>query len=49
VQRLLSLDLLPVPPVPRGYAIWAEGLLAEAFACFPTAAFPALLEKSLNF
>ena len=34
---------------PRGYAIWAEGLLAEAFACFPTAAFPALSEKSLNF
>jgi hypothetical protein len=49
VQRLLSLDLLPVPPVPRGYAIWAEGLLAEAFACFPTAAFPALSERSLNF
>ena len=42
VQRLLSLDLLPVPSIPRGYAIWSEGLLAEAFACFATAAFPAL-------
>jgi hypothetical protein len=37
-QRLLALDLLPAPPVPCGYAIWSEGLLAEAFACFPTAA-----------
>ena len=42
VQRLLALDLLPAPPIPRGYAIWSEGLLAEAFACFPTVAFPAL-------
>src|SRR4029450_2601804 len=45
VQRLLALDLLPAPPIPRGYAIWSEGLLAEAFACFPTAAFPALWER----
>jgi hypothetical protein len=45
VQRLLALDLLPAPPVPRGYAIWSEGLLAEAFACFPTLAFPALLDR----
>jgi hypothetical protein len=45
VQRLLALDLLPAPPIPRGYAIWSEGLLAEAFACFPTAAFPALFER----
>src|SRR5262245_56625764 len=45
VQRLLSLDLLPAPPIPRGYAIWSEGLLAEAFVCFPTAAFPALFER----
>ena len=45
VQRLLSLDLLPAPTMKRGYAIWSEGLLAEAFACFPTPAFPALLER----
>jgi hypothetical protein len=45
VQRLLSIDLLPTPPMKRGYAIWSEGLLAEAFACFPTAAFPALWER----
>jgi hypothetical protein len=45
VQRLLSLALLPAPPIPRGYAIWSEGLLAEAFACFPTVAFPALFER----
>jgi hypothetical protein len=45
VQRLLSLDLLPAPPITRGYAIWSEGLLAEAFACFPTPAFPALWER----
>ena len=45
VQRLLSLDLLPAPPIPRGYAIWSEGLLAEAFACFPTSAFAALWER----
>ena len=45
VQRLLALDLLPAPPIPRGYAIWSEGLLAEAFACFPTVAFPALFER----
>src|SRR5262245_35321131 len=45
VQRLLSLDLLPAPLIPRGYAIWSEGLLAEAFVCFPTAAFPALFER----
>jgi HEAT repeats len=45
VQRLLSIDLLPAPPIKRGYAIWSEGLLAEAFACFPTLAFPALLER----
>jgi|RhiMetdeSRZDD1v2_1073273.scaffolds.fasta_scaffold33751_2 hypothetical protein len=30
VQRLLALDLLPAPPLPRGYAIWSEGLLVEA-------------------
>ena len=35
----------PAPPIPRGYAIWSEGLLAEAFACFPTTAFPALCER----
>lgn len=45
VQHLLSLDLLPAPPMKRGYAIWSEGLLAEAFACFPTPAFPAVLER----
>src|SRR5262245_34952952 len=45
VQRLLAIDLLPVPPIARSYAIWSEGLLAEAFACFPTAAFPALWER----
>jgi HEAT repeats len=45
VQRLLAIDLLPAPPIPRSYAIWSEGLLAEAFACFPTAAFPALWER----
>jgi len=45
VQRLLALDLLPAPPIPRGYAIWSEGLLAEAFACFPITAFPALCER----
>src|SRR5919108_5760921 len=45
VQRLLSIDLLPAPPIKRGYAIWSEGLLAEALACFPTLAFPALLER----
>lgn len=45
VQRLLTLDLLPAPPMKRGYAIWSEGLLAEAFACFPAPAFPALLEQ----
>jgi hypothetical protein len=45
VQRLLSIDLLPAPPMKRGYAIWSEGLLAEAFACFSTSAFPALLER----
>jgi hypothetical protein len=45
VQRLLSLDLLPTPPITRSYAIWSEGLLAEAFACFPTPAFPALWER----
>ena len=45
VQRLLSIDLLPAPPIKRDYAIWSEGLLAEAFACFPTPAFPALLER----
>ena len=45
VQRLLALDLLPAPPIPRGYAIWSEGLLAAAFAYFPTAAFPALWKR----
>jgi hypothetical protein len=45
VQRLLSIDLFPTPPMQRGYAIWSEGLLAEAFACFPKPAFPALLER----
>jgi hypothetical protein len=45
VQRLLSIDFLPAPPIKRGYAIWSEGLLAEAFACFPTLAFPALLDR----
>jgi hypothetical protein len=45
VRRLLSLDFLPVPPIARGYAIWSEGLLAEAFACFPTEAFPVLWER----
>jgi hypothetical protein len=45
VQRLLAVNFLPAPPIPRGYAIWSEGLLAEAFACFPTAAFPALWER----
>ena len=45
VQRLLSLALLPTPPITRGYAIWSEGLLAEALACFPAPAFPALWER----
>jgi hypothetical protein len=45
VQRLLAVHFLPVPPIPRGYAIWSEGLLAEAFACFPAEAFAALLER----
>jgi hypothetical protein len=45
VQRLLSIDFLPATPIKRGYAIWSEGLLAEAFACFPTLAFPALLDR----
>jgi hypothetical protein len=45
VQRLLSIALLPTPSMKRGYAIWSEGLLAEAFACFPAPAFPALLER----
>ena len=44
IQRLLAIDLLPTPPMKRGYAIWSEGLLAEAFAGLPTSAFPALLE-----
>ena len=44
MQRLLAIDLLPAPPMKRGYAIWSEGLLAEAFASLPTSAFPALLE-----
>jgi hypothetical protein len=44
MQRLLAIDLLPAPPMKRGYAIWSEGLLAEAFAGLPTSAFPALLE-----
>ena len=45
IQRLLAIDLLPTPPMKRGYAIWSEGLLAEAFAGLPTSAFPALLER----
>jgi hypothetical protein len=45
VQRLLAVHFLPVPPIARGYTIWSEGLLAEACACFPTAAFPALFER----
>jgi hypothetical protein len=45
MQRLLTIDLLPTPPMKRGYAIWSEGLLAEAFAGLPTSAFPALLER----
>jgi len=44
MQRLLAIDLLPAPPMKRGYAIWSEGLLAEAFASLLTSAFPALLE-----
>lgn len=44
VERLLSIELSPVTPVKRGYAIWSEGLLAEALACFPTQAFPRLLD-----
>ncbi len=44
VERLLSIDLVPVPPMKRGYAIWSEGLWAEALACFPTDAFPRLLD-----
>lgn len=35
VERLLSLDFLTVPPMKRGYAIWSEGIWAEAMACFP--------------
>ncbi len=44
VDQLLSLELAPVPPMKRGYAIWAEGLWAEAMACLPTEAFPRLFE-----
>ena len=44
VERLLSLDLLPVITMKRGYAIWSEGIVAEALACFPAHAFPRLLE-----
>ncbi len=45
VERLLSVDLGPVPPMKRGYAIWSEGIWAEALACFPADAFPQLLEQ----
>ncbi|MDH3598385.1 MAG: HEAT repeat domain-containing protein [Candidatus Tectomicrobia bacterium] len=44
VERLLSIDLLPVITMKRGYAVWSEGIVAEALACFPTQAFPRLLE-----
>ncbi len=44
VERLLSIDLVPVPPMKRGaYAIWSKGIWAEALACFPTDALPRLL------
>ncbi len=45
VERLLSIELVPVPPMKRGYAIWSEGIWAEALACFPEHAFPQLLER----
>ncbi len=44
VERLLLIDFVPVIPMKRGYAIWSEGIVAEAFACFPTYAFPCLLD-----
>ncbi|ETW97584.1 MAG: hypothetical protein ETSY1_22070 [Candidatus Entotheonella factor] len=44
VERLLSLELASVPPMKRGYAIWSDGLWAEALACFPTEAFPRLFD-----
>ncbi|ETX01952.1 MAG: hypothetical protein ETSY2_36420 [Candidatus Entotheonella gemina] len=44
VERLLSLEWVPVPPMKRGYAIWSEGIWAEALACFPADAFPRLLD-----
>ncbi len=45
VQRLLSINLAPVPPMKRGYAIWSEGIWAEVLACFPTEAFPQLIAR----
>jgi HEAT repeat protein len=44
VEHLLSIEWAPVPPMKRGYAIWSEGIWSEALACFPTDAFPCLLE-----
>ncbi len=44
VERLLSLEFAPVPPMKRDYAIWSESLWAEALACFSTDAFPRLLD-----
>ncbi len=44
VAQLLGLDFLSVPTVKRGYVIWSEGIWAETLACFPTAAFPRLVQ-----
>jgi hypothetical protein len=44
VDRLLSIEWVLVPPMKRGYAIWSEGIWAEAVVCFPSDAFPRLLD-----
>ena len=43
VERLLSIAWTPAPPMKRAYAIWSEGIWAEALACFPSESFPRLL------
>ena len=43
LERLLSIEWTPVPPMKRAYAIWSAGIWAEVLACFPTEAFPRLL------
>jgi hypothetical protein len=44
VERLMEIQFTPVPTIKGGYIVWWEGILAEGFACFPTTAFPRLLE-----